>query len=306
VISVCSLTFVWYCAEMTDNRTIPKFDHFVITLFNIKNFLDGSNQEIIWLKWTEDRLKLFEEFCLPSVSNQSNRNFKWLLYFDKSSPTYIIEEIKKIITPYDFIRIMYADGYVDFTTQYLIDLKNMASSDWIVQTRFDNDDILHESAIETIQNLINFQHHYFINLSSGYTFEKSTHYLSHYFYSMGPFLTLIENKHEKLKGIYLVNHWQWPGLKLQFFKELLKRIGLLKDNITFYVKKPMWIQFIHEKNMHNSSNRGFPVFFQTDLTKFHKNLVMNVSPLKRLISHIHYVWWKRYFKAFLASYIIKS
>jgi len=291
---------------MNDKTITPQFDHFIITLFNLKNFLDGSNKEAVWLKWTEDRLKLFEEYCLPSVINQTTHSFKWLLYFDKSSPSHIIEQIKKITTPYDFIHIMYAEGYEDFINQYLIDLKELAISDWIIQTRFDNDDILHESALETIQSLLNFQHNSFINLSSGYTFEKSTKYLSHYYYSMGPFLTLIENKHQNLKGIYLVNHWQWPGMKLQLFKEIFKRLTLINDNISFYVKKPMWIQFIHEKNMHNSANRGIPVFFQTDLTKFHENLTMKISPVKRLFSHIHYVWWKRYLKAFLAKYYIKS
>lgn len=290
---------------MTDKTKTPPFDHFIVTLFNVKNFLDGSNKEAVWLKWTEDRLELFEKYCLPSIVKQTNNKFKWLLYFDRSSPTHIIEHIERIIRPFEFINIMFADGYEDFREQYLIDLKNLTTSDWIVQTRFDNDDILHSSAVETIQNLLNFRHNSFINLSSGYTFEKSTNYLSHYYYSMGPFLTLIENKYQKIQGIYFVNHWQWPGLKLQIFKEIFKRLNLINDNITFYVKKPMWIQFIHEKNMHNSSNRGIPVFFHTELDNFHNNLTMKVSPLKRILSHVHYVWWKRYFKAFIAKYFIE-
>lgn len=277
------------------NRDSP-FDHFIITLFNLKNFLDGSNQELIWLNWTKDRINLFERYCLPSVVHQTNSNFKWLLYFDITTPSEIKNQVENWILQYAFIEIIYANSYNGFLDQYLHDLKNRSKSNWIVQTRFDNDDILHESAVDVIQSKIQFTDKTFVNLSSGYTYEKSTNYLSHYFYSMGPFLTLIEDKNLHMDGIYKVNHWQWHGLRLQILHEFLKKIKLKKDHVIFYLDKPMWIQFIHEKNMHNSSNRGLPVFRNVNLVEFHVPLKMKKSPLKRISSHVHYVWWKRYFK----------
>lgn len=273
------------------------FDHFIITLFNLKNFLDGSNQESIWLQWTEDRIKLFQEFCLPSVVNQTNKDFTWLLYFDISSPLAIKEYVHDITRNYPFIQIIYANSYEGFLKQYIDDLKLKTTSNWVLQTRFDNDDILHQCAIDTIQAKAKLKHQTFINLSSGYTFEQSSGYLSHYFYSMGPFLTIVEDTNKVMQGIYKVNHWQWPGLKLSIGLEFLKRIKIIKTDVVFYLDKPLWIQYIHQNNMHNSSNRGYPVFKQRNLNAFHPSLKMNRSPLNRIFSHIHYVWWKRYFKA---------
>jgi hypothetical protein len=58
------------------------FHHFVLTRFNVKIGLGGGESVAPNLEWLVHRFDLFDKFCFPSVRNQSNLNFKWLVFFD--------------------------------------------------------------------------------------------------------------------------------------------------------------------------------------------------------------------------------
>ena len=58
------------------------FDHFVLTRFAEDVF--KQSRKIKVEEWLNNRIKLFEKFCLPSIMNQTNKNFKWLLFIDKN------------------------------------------------------------------------------------------------------------------------------------------------------------------------------------------------------------------------------
>lgn len=276
------------------------FIHFIITLFNLKNFLDGPVDDEKWEKWTTDRIKIFKKFCLPSVRKQSNQNFKWLLYFDSRTPDIVLQSFKNDLN-YENIEIILKNGFEEFYQTYTNDLKNRTPDNinWIAQSRFDNDDILNYKAIQYIQSNFKKQQEFIISLSSGYTYQINTGYLSHYYYPMSPFITLIENKNIQMKGVYFCNHWQWPTLRLWIFKEILNIFKLRNEKVHFVLIPRLWIQLIHNSNMHNTSDRGLPVFRNINLTEFNENLSSKPSPFFRVFSHIHYVWWKRYFKSAL-------
>src|SRR5690606_41106873 len=53
-------------------------------------------------------------FCLPSVTAQSNRNFKWLIYFDVTTPQRFIDQINQLTAPHDNIRTFFIDGMPSF------------------------------------------------------------------------------------------------------------------------------------------------------------------------------------------------
>jgi hypothetical protein len=55
--------------------------HFLITRFNVR--LGGSlNRGMSRPNWLDQRIGLFELFCLPSVQAQTRRDYTWLIYFD--------------------------------------------------------------------------------------------------------------------------------------------------------------------------------------------------------------------------------
>ncbi len=52
--------------------------------------------------WLNDRVRLFERFCLPSVRAQSVSEFHWLVYFDPQSPQWLRDRIHRwqdVVTP---------------------------------------------------------------------------------------------------------------------------------------------------------------------------------------------------------------
>ncbi len=44
--------------------------------------------------WLEDRVELFERYCLPSVAAQTDRRFSWIIYFDPQSPAWLRQRIE--------------------------------------------------------------------------------------------------------------------------------------------------------------------------------------------------------------------
>lgn len=278
------------------------FKHVILTMFNLKSYADGTQNQELWIQWTENRIGLFREICLPSVVNQTNQNFSWWLCLDSETPKTLVSELENAIKPYINFEIRFFSGYQNFYENYTKEVLEFSKDyKYVMQTRFDNDDVINKHAIQTIQDNFKANDKYFINLTSGFTFEKKTGYLSHYYYSMGPFLTLIEDTQSKIDGIYKEYHWKWPGLKISIIKELLKKINLVNDNKTYICRKPLWIQYIHDNNMHNTAIRGLPVLFQKDLSEFSDVLKMKPSPFHRIVPHYNYVWWKRYLRGFICN-----
>ena len=58
--------------------------HLLLTRFNVRE----SEEFKLALdeKWLDGRVKLFEEYCLPSVQKQTDSNFKWVILWDGETP----------------------------------------------------------------------------------------------------------------------------------------------------------------------------------------------------------------------------
>ncbi|WEX74940.1 putative rhamnosyl transferase [Sinorhizobium numidicum] len=63
-------------------------NHILLTRFNLPS---RGVESLIRAKdgWLRDRIDLFEQYCLPSVSAQTNQNFNWIVYFDPASPEWL-------------------------------------------------------------------------------------------------------------------------------------------------------------------------------------------------------------------------
>ena len=61
--------------------------HFILTRFNLLLWnRDKEGKKVRTIKWLEHRFSLFEKYCLPSIANQTSKNFKWIVLFDSSTP----------------------------------------------------------------------------------------------------------------------------------------------------------------------------------------------------------------------------
>ncbi len=285
------------------------FSHFLLTQFNLRNFPKSAhtaNDE--WLNWTRNRIVLFQTYCLPSILNQTEKNFSWLLYFDVATPAEFkpfIEQLEK----YSFIKICYCNGSEDFFRNYLNEVKRKVTPDdqWIMTTRLDNDDVLHRSAIEIIQQNFIAKDKFLIALSSGYVLNADRKVLAHYFYPMSPFISLIESCSNSPVGIFAKLHTKWPSLRLFIFKEIyLEFFRKAERQSRFILKHPLWIQVVHGKNVSNSFYRGLLVLQPKHLYDFGLNISTVKMNLSELPKFWNYVIWKRYFKCWVVKTILKK
>jgi hypothetical protein len=286
-----------------------KFSHFLLTQFNLRNFPQSSATEYDkWTDWTRNRIQLFKTYCLPSILNQTEKDFIWLIYFDSTTP----DEFKPFIDElrsYGFIKICYSNGSDDFFKNYLNEVKSRLTQDskWVITTRLDNDDMLHQSAISLIQENFLEKNNYLIALSSGYVLDLDKKVLSHYFYPMSPFISLIESVSENMVGVFGKLHTQWQALRLFIFKELyFEFVNKSARKARFILKNPLWIQTVHGANVSNSFFRGLPVIKSKNLIEFGLAISTIKMELSELFKYRSYVIWKRYFKCWLIKIILNK
>jgi hypothetical protein len=285
------------------------FSHFLLTQFNLKyspKLSEESYKE--WISWTRNRIELFKNYCLPSILNQSNKEFMWIIFFDKDTPSEFFS-FKKELERYDFIRICYLNGMEDFFLNYIKEVKNYAepSDQWIMTTRLDNDDMLHRDAMKLIRENFIPKDKFMISLASGYVLDIDRKVLSHYFYPMSPFISLVESLSNSPVGIFVKPHTQWNNLRLFVFNEIyLDILNPTKRLARFILEKPMWIQTFHGKNVSNSFYRGLPVRKDKVLNDFGIRLTSVGMKLRELPKFANYVIWKRYLKSFIVKLILQK
>jgi hypothetical protein len=283
--------------------------HFVLTQFNLKNFPKSNNNDYeSWLNWTRNRIELFKEYCLPSIINQSCKTFSWLLFFDADTPEEFTEFTDEL-SSYSFINICYSKGIEDFNANYVKEIRNRAekSNKWIITTRIDNDDCLHKDAIDIIQKNFVARHKYLISLASGYMLNISDRTLSHYYYPMSPFISLIESNENEIKGVFEKGHTKWDNLRLFIFKEIgLEYFNKKARQSRFILKKPLWIQTVHGENISNNFYRGLPVLRKKDLRDFSIKYSTKGLSIYTIRKYVSYVTWKRYLKSLIIKIILNK
>lgn len=88
------------------------FEHYLITRFNLPIFFrlrNGNDVRGCDPKYLEERFRIFEEYCLPSVINQTCQNFKWIILFDNNTPLYLKTRASGWKKMYDNIFVFYLD-----------------------------------------------------------------------------------------------------------------------------------------------------------------------------------------------------
>ena len=70
-------------------KTEKTFKHFLITRFNVPlkiSDIDNENARGISKEYLQKRFDIFENYCLPTVKNQTNKNFSWLVLLSNKTP----------------------------------------------------------------------------------------------------------------------------------------------------------------------------------------------------------------------------
>jgi len=269
------------------------FDHFVITRFNLKSAqsnwkTDKNNSETLSDEWLEHRINLFKSYCLPSLIHQSNKNFTWLIYFDSDTPDKYKKIIESLLGIYkSFILPKYVSSYDKFLTSYTQDVLDLLHSEreFVITTRIDNDDVLHEDYIDIVQKQFANQKFMAVNCIKIYHYNivKPERLFINYTFS-NQFISLIEKiSNKNITGCYARGDRFWNN----------------KGEVIQIGNGVYCMELIHNKNLLNDLC-GFPVLGKKDLTGFQLiNPVQNIS-MKDCIM----IWkmsWKKYF-IYLAKY----
>jgi hypothetical protein len=225
-----------------------KFTHYLITRFNVPvdNWVsDKAGLPVLDDTWFQHRISLFNQYCVPTVASQSEKNFQWLIYCDSFTKPGQLQAIKKSVSqiPSASIRL------VENAAKMLIDLRQLLSiapSPFLITSRMDNDDGLADNFIQTIQQHFNEKDKGLLNINAGIIYDvnekvmtRMTHALRNHYGS------LIE---ERKKA-----------------EDILTVLGFAHDQPPTHIHienisgESYWLKIIHDRNL-KSQLKGKPVF----------------------------------------------
>lgn len=223
------------------------FIHVITTRFNVPTSIwtetrDGKKP--LSEEWLKDRFEIFKKYCLPSFITQSTQNFYWFVFFDENTPEIYLQEIKNIQIRYPSFQPKFVKNYEEMYTQTIEGIQELciASTKYIITSDIDNDDLLHQNYIKTIQELYQPQHDLVIDLKRGLQLTKISNSLAkiNVFYMVAnPFVSLVEDVH-KYKTVLKHSHTTYRDY----------------PNYVSYDAQPMFIQYIHSNNLVNTTRNN--------------------------------------------------
>lgn len=207
--------------------TTGGFDHFLLTRFNVRHETRASDE------WLRHRLGYFERLCRSSIINQTNKNFRWLVYFDAERDEWFQREVDRLSAGGVFEPI-WVEGPLD-PQKTMAPVAERAISDWVITTRLDNDDAVAFDFIESIQSEYSGQDLEFINFQSGLQLSDDGG-LYHRLDPSNAFISLIEKRREALTGVYIDWH------------DRVASHGPIRQ----VNSHPIWLQMVHGQNIGNA------------------------------------------------------
>lgn len=262
------------------------FKHFLITRFNLKKEdwkTNKKNKAILTDEWHRNRFKLFTDYCFPSVTSQTNKNFDWIVFFDTSTP----EEFRNIVSSLKNDLPNFIPIYIDGMTQFLPSIKEYIKDfkeEFIITTGIDNDDCISQHFIEEIQKRFNNQEFMALDFVDGYTIQTQSEIkIGKKLHQYNPFISLFE-RNKNPKTIRDRSHRNWK-------KE--KNVVQIRD-------LRIWSSVIHHENKVNE----FTGYGNVDVNDFFKNFKINEQQQQYIESNnIPMSQWKlESAKEFLSSY----
>ena len=223
--------------------------HFLLTRFNILIWRkDKAGNKVRTTKWLNHRFALFERFCLPSVKNQTNQNFEWIVLFDSTTPEKYkskIEEYQKECPQLIPVFISpergryFAQIFQEEVRRKMEDVKG----ERVLTTYLDNDDALNVRFVEDLQNrAVAASIGTFFYYDEGYQYYTDNKFLLQIHYPRNHFVSVVEDgSPNTVKGIF--------GYGRHYYIDEIK-----EAKIEHVKTEPMWCEVVHEKNMINDAN----------------------------------------------------
>jgi len=225
---------------------VTQFSHFFLTKFNVRSFPDlkpGCDPA-----WLDRRFKLFDQYCFPSMLNQSNQNFQWLVFFDIDTPEDFKQKIAEYVSKWPNFVPVYLDcplPYGQFPDDVRAVVRQYIPEDceYLITTWLDNDDAIHKDYVQMIQDNFSEQEGETINFFFGYQLADGKLYFD--FELANHFISLVEKYNPESFNTCLCR----PHKELYEVCTSAKKVFC----------KPVWIEVVHGSNYMNVYRRGFRV-----------------------------------------------
>lgn len=225
---------------------MENLQHFILTRFNIRIWTQDKNGKAVrTFDWLKHRFEVFERYCLPSIVNQTCKDFEWIVLFDSETPA----EYKKKLPEYKAICPQFTPVFVEpskgryFRRLFKAIVDERAHADRVLTTYFDNDDSLSINFVEDIRRRVsNLPDETFVYYTSGYQYFTEFGLMLRVHYKRNHFVSVIETSQPStLKTVFgYCGHYyidRIPGVKIEYAEE-----------------SPLWCEVIHERNMCNDAH----------------------------------------------------
>jgi len=224
------------------------FGHYLITRFNVP--VPGWDRDRRGMPtrddaWLEHRLRLFTDYCLPTVRGQAATNFTWILGFDRGMPESHRLSIRAVLDEIPQVEWIEAGDHDDFMRQLRVRLAGDPAP-YLVTSRLDNDDGLGTDYIRAVQAAFVPEDKRLLNLTGGIAYDITQRVLTRIRMARrNHFTSLIEANDQSgnlLTVIGFPHHHPPASVHLV---ELPTRFG--------------WLKIVHGRNV-SSRLKGIPVF----------------------------------------------
>ena len=269
------------------------FKHFILTRFNVidsETYRASSYDYVNSDEYLSQRFQLFETYCLPSIINQSNKNFTWLLLFNDQLPEKWrkkLNEFQKICLNIEvcFMREFPKGKQRDLLNQLIInELKRLeVKPEYIMTTRFDNDDAFHFSFVDSVQQYFLEQpKEMLINYANGLQYVPQYNVLKNIRVINGHFGTLVEKNNGNIRTVASFSHNPLPTD--------------LPPAESLKIKKRIWLETVHNSNEFNEAWFRPRYFFQDFFLMGFKYKNLNDFGIKQDIPRFNIYVWKVFFE----------
>jgi hypothetical protein len=135
---------------------MTNYCHIIIIRFSVNfiNRVEFKNKEssLFDHQRLENRIKLFEMFCLRGLISQTLKDFKTIILYDENLPKIFLDKLGCLTTPHNFILLHRWDkrdrlSNNDWLREYVDNDKK-----FLITTRLDDDDILNKDINSTFKD----------------------------------------------------------------------------------------------------------------------------------------------------------
>ena len=269
--------------------TSCEIQHFILTRFNLLLWRrDKEGAPVRTQSWLEHRFSIFEKYCFPSVKNQTNKNFEWIVLFDGSTP----DVYKQKIVEYQKACPQFVPIYVEtengryFARYFRNEVAKRLTGKRVITSYLDNDDALDIHFVEDLQQrAVSLSDETFVFYSQGYQLFTDHNYVMRIHYPRNHFVSVIERSDPAfVKTIY--------GYGSHYYIQKIEGA-----QIEYVRNHPIWCEVIHEKNMGNDAY-FLNAKMVTDETLLRRNYALDITVNHGLTLYL-FRFLPRYCKTFI-------